>query len=423
MHILLIHQAFTTLKEPGGTRHYELSRQLAAKGHRVTVLAGQVSYLTGQRASRRGWVFKDEEGADGLEILRCYSLPGWHRSFLWRVLSFVSFSISSFLIGLSVAHVDVVWGTSPPIVQGATALALARLKGARFLFEVRDLWPTFAVAVGVIKSPVLIRVTEWLERFLYRNADRVVVNSPGFVEHVTSRGAREVDLVANAVDVGMFDPKETGSTYRHAHEVEGKFVALYAGAHGMSNDLQVILQAAARLRPYDGIVFLLVGDGKEKPALQSQAEDLGLKNLFFAPPVSKSEMPKVLAAADACIAILKPLEVYKTTYPNKVFDYMAAGKPVILAIDGVIRRVVEDAGAGLFCPPGDPEAMSQTVLELVFHRRRGEAMGRAGRAYVEDHFNRASMVDKMEETMQAVLHNPPKGDNHKVSGSTGEISG
>jgi glycosyltransferase involved in cell wall biosynthesis len=175
----------------------------------------------------------------------------------------------------------------------------------------------------------------------------------------------------------------------------------------MSNDLGVVIQTARRLERYDGIVFILVGDGKEKPALQEEAERLGLKNLKFMPPVPKAEMAHVLAAADACIAILKPLDAYKTTYPNKVFDYMAAARPVILAIDGAIRKVVDDAGAGLFCLPGDPEALAQVVLELVFDRRRGEAMGKAGRAHVEAHFDRPSMVDKMEQAMLATLGDMP----------------
>jgi glycosyltransferase involved in cell wall biosynthesis len=398
VNILLIHQAFATPEEPGGTRHYELARHLAGRGHRVTVLAGQVSYLTGKRGRWTGWAIK-EGPEQGLEIWRCFSLPGWHHSFLVRTLSFISFSISSLLIGMRFRDIDVVWGTSPPIVQGATALALARLKRAQFVFEVRDLWPAFAVAVGVLRSPILIRASEWLERVLYRNADRVVVNSPGFLEHVKSRGGRSVDLVPNAVDVRMFDLKETGSAYRRAHGLEGRFVVLYAGAHGMSNDLQVVLRAADGLTRYDGIVFVLVGDGKEKPALIGQAEQLGLRNVKFMPPVPKSEMPVVLAAADACVAILKPLDAYKTTYPNKVFDYMAAAKPVLLAIDGAIRQVVEAAGAGIFCAPGSPEDLAKAVLELVFDRRRAEAMGKAGRAYVEAHFDRPHVADMLEKAM------------------------
>jgi glycosyltransferase involved in cell wall biosynthesis len=420
MHILLIHQAFTTMKEPGGTRHYELSRYLADRGHRVTVLAGQVSYLTGERG-RKGWVIK-EETENGLEIRRCFSLPGWHRSFVSRTLSFISFSVSSFLVGLGVKDVDLVWGTSPPILQAATALGLAKLKRAKFVFEVRDLWPKFAIAVGVLRNPVLIRASEWLERVLCEKADRVVVNSPGFIEHVRGRGARNIDLVPNAVDTGMFDPKATGVTYRQGHGLEGKFVVMYAGAHGMSNDLRVVLQAAQQLERYDGVVFVLVGDGKEKPALQDEAERLGLKNLKFMPPVSKSEMPDVLAAADACIAILKPLDVYRTTYPNKVFDYMAASKPVVLAIDGAIREVVEGAGAGLFCPPGGPVALAQAVLVLVFDRRRGEAMGKAGRAYVEAHFDRATIVNKMEQAMLAALGEASAAEASEPVDSAGEAS-
>ncbi len=158
MHILLIHQAFAELGEPGGTRHHELARQLVTDGHQVTVIAGQVSYLTGERIEK-GWLQKKVDDA-GVTIWRCYTYPSWHRSFAHRVLSFLSFTLSSFLSGLQVKNIDIVWGTSPPIFQVVTAWLLARLKGARFLFEVRDLWPYFAVAVGVLRNPLLIRLSE-----------------------------------------------------------------------------------------------------------------------------------------------------------------------------------------------------------------------------------------------------------------------
>ena len=273
--------------------------------------------------------------------------------------------ISSFWIGLGVKNVDLVWGTSPPIFQGMTAWLLARLKRAKFLFEVRDLWPQFAVAVGVLKNPILIRISEWLERFLYRRADRVMVNSPGFIAHVTSRGARRVELIPNGADPSMFDPSNDGADFRRANQLEDKFVALYAGAHGMSNDLNVVLDAAKLLMDEKKIQIVLLGDGKEKPALQARAAQMGLSNVSFVSSMPKSEMPNALAAADACIAILKPLEEYKTTYPNKVFDYMAAGRPVALAIDGVIREVVEAAQCGIFAEPGNASALANVLHELV----------------------------------------------------------
>ncbi len=402
MHVLLIHQAFATLGEPGGTRHHEMARHLARRGHRVTVLTGQVSYLTGWPTAPGGWVRREQDGL-GVVIWRCYTYRGWHRSFFHRILSFLSFTLSSFLVGLRLPQVDLVWGTSPPLFQGLTAWALARLKGAAFLFEVRDLWPAFAVAVGVLRNPLLIRVAEAMERFLYRRADRVVVNSPGFLDHVRARGARLVDLVPNGVETAMFDPQDRGEAFRRAHGLEGKFVLLYAGAHGLSNDLGVALAAAERLREREDIVFVFVGDGKEKPAMVRSVVERGLTNVRLLPPLPKAEMPAALAAADAGLAILKPLEAYKTTYPNKVFDYMAAGRPVVLAIDGVVRRVVEAAGAGVFVPPGDPAALAAAVAALADDPQACRRMGKAGRACVAAHFDRPRLAERMEAVMQAAV--------------------
>ncbi len=398
MHILLIHQAFAALDEPGGTRHHEFARYLAAQGYRVTVIASPVSYLTGSLTPRSPLPMED---GMGVRVIRAYTYRALHKSFVHRVFAFISFMASSFFAGLGVKNVDVVWGTSPPIFQGVTAWLLARLKGVRFLFEVRDLWPKFAIAVGVLKSPLLIRMSLWLERFLYRRADRLIVNSPGFISHVTERGAHNVTIVPNGADPAMFDPSDTGTSFRTGHLLADKFVVLYAGAHGMSNDLGVVLEAAgilARTRPRVRIVFL--GDGKEKSNLEQQAQRLNLANVLFLPPVPKNEMAAALAGADACLAILKPLDEYKTTYPNKVFDYMAAGRPVVLAIDGVIRKVVEDASCGIFARPGDPAALAAAIRTMADEPELSRRMGLAGRRYLETHFSREGIAQKLVEILE-----------------------
>jgi glycosyltransferase involved in cell wall biosynthesis len=397
MHILLIHQAFASLDEPGGTRHHELARYLAQHGHRVTIIASQLSYLTGDAGKRRlRWVER-QSGGEGITILRAYTYRALHRSFVHRVLSFISFMVSSFLIGLGVKGVDLVWGTSPPIFQGITAWALARLKRAKFLFEVRDLWPAFAVAVGVLTNPVLIRASEWLERFLYHRADQLMINSPGFQSHIAQRGGDPIALVPNGADAAMFDPESRGEGFRRKHGLTGKFVALYAGAHGMSNDLDVVLEAARLVADLPEVQIVLLGDGKEKPRLQRRAAEMGLNNLQFVPPVPKDEISEALAAADVCIAILKPIEMYKTVYPNKVFDYMAAGRPTLLAIDGVIREVVEAAGAGLFVQPGDARALADGLRKLAADLDLTGKMGRNGRAYLLAHFDRPRIAKKILE--------------------------
>ena len=403
MHILLIHQAFASLDEPGGTRHHELARYLASQGHKVTIITSPISYLTGKaRSTKIPWSEKQTDG-DLITIIRAYTYPSLHRSFTFRLFSFFSFMVSSFIIGLRVNNIDLVWGTSPPIFQGFTAWLLARIKRHPFLFEVRDLWPAFAVAVGVLKNPLLINLSERLESFLYHRADLVVVNSPGFIQHIKNRGASRVELVPNGTDTTMFTPNIDGRYFRRLHGLDEKFVVLYAGAHGLSNDLGVVLKAAKKLLQRKDIIFILLGDGKDKPALQAQAASDGLDNIIFLPPIPKVEMPSALAAADACIAILKPVEMYKTTYPNKVFDYMAAGKPVILAIDEVIRQVVEDANAGIPVHPGDPDELSQAVLRLADDPELAQRMGRQARIYVENHFDRTILASKMMEIMLSMV--------------------
>jgi glycosyltransferase involved in cell wall biosynthesis len=404
MHILLIHQAFAALDEAGGTRHHELARFLVQKGHKVTVIASPVSYLTGTSSH------KHKEVIEGVTILRAYTYNALHKSFVHRFLAFVSFMLSSFFMGLGVSHVDVVWGTSPPIFQGLTAWALARLKRARFLFEVRDLWPDFAIAVGVLKNPTLIKMTLWLERFLYQHADRMMVNSPAYVQHVKSRGAKSVELVPNGADPAMFNPLDDGSSFRQAHQLSDHFVVLYAGAHGMSNDLDVVLDCARLLAPNPVFRFVLLGDGKEKSALQARAAEMGLQNILFLPSVPKSEMAAALAGTQACIAILKPIEEYKTTYPNKVFDYMAAGRPVVLAIDGVIRAVVEEADCGVFPRPGDAQDMANAIQFLEADRVHAAILGMHGRKYLEEHFSREQMAEKLCKMFEEMLAEQPPAE-------------
>jgi glycosyltransferase involved in cell wall biosynthesis len=403
MHILLIHQAFVALDEPGGTRHHELARCLAARGHQVTVIASTVSYLTGKAEAAGN--LKEEVDGGSVTVLRARTYSALHRSFVHRVFSFFSFMASSFWLGLKVRQVDLVWGTSPPIFQGVTAWCMARLKRVPFLFEVRDLWPAFAIQVGVLRNPILIRLSRWLERFLYRRADRVMVNSPGFIKYVQRRGGRRVELVPNGVDTAMFDPYENGIAFRQDHGLEGRFVVLYAGAHGLSNDLNIVLQAAQRLMEQPKVGIVLLGDGKEKATLMAKADELGLTNLHFLPPVPKTGMAEALAAADACLAILKPIRLYATVYPNKVFDYMAAGRPVILAIDGVIRRVVEQADGGIFTPPGDPDALAQAILRLMEDPQRARQMGLNARAYVEANFDRAALALHLAEIIEQMGKN------------------
>ncbi|GMR10040.1 MAG: glycosyltransferase family 4 protein [Anaerolineae bacterium] len=412
MHILLIHQVFVRPEDPGGTRHYDFARYLAEKGHRVTVLAGTCGYLTGERLASD----RLENPFPGLEIVRCGVAGSERRGYTWRTIGYFSFMLSSFWAGLRTAGVDVLWGTSPPIFQGWTAWLLARLKGRRWLLEVRDLWPEFAVQVGALRNRGLIALSEWLEGFLYRHSDQIVVNSPGYVEHLqrVGVGGKEILVVPNGVDLDSAIPRRgendtapskfegassPGSPLRGTHGLQGKFIALYTGAHGMANDLSQLVHAASTLKQDPRIVIVLVGDGAEKADLQRQARAKQLNNLIFLPPVEKASVPELLGEADCGIAVLKAIPMFTTTYPNKVFDYMAAALPVVAAIDGAIRQVVEEAGAGICVTPGSGEEIGKAIRRLADDPELARKMGRNGRKHVEARFDRRELAGKMEEIL------------------------
>lgn len=200
----------------------------------------------------------------------------------------------------------------------------------------------------------------------------------------------------------MFDPQADGADLRQQYGLQEKFVVLYAGAHGLSNDLEILLLAAKDLQDRPEIAIVLLGDGKDKPNLVAKAAELGVSNVHFLPALPKAEMREALAAADACIAILKPIEMYRTVYPNKVFDYMAAGRATLLAIDGVIREVIEQGQAGAFVPPGDPEAMARAIRQFADDRQMVRSMGLNGRRYLEANFDRPKVAADLDKLLKSI---------------------
>ncbi len=395
MNILLIHQAFVSPKEGGGTRHYEFARHLLSKGHRFTVVASNLSYLSGEKVVESDKLVSEEK-LDGIRVLRAYTYPSLHKGFVWRVISFFSFMFTSIIAGLKAGKVDIVMGTSPPIFQAFSAWIVASTRRCPFLLEIRDLWPAFAIDMGVLKNPVLIKLSRWLEQFLYSRAHHILVNSPAYLDYLVSKGveAEKISLVANGVDPDMFNPSSEGKAIRERLKLKDKFVVTYAGALGLANDIQTILRTAGRLKERKDILFLLVGDGKERKALEMMSEEAGLSNVTFTGSVPKETIPEYLAASGACIATLMDIPMFRTTYPNKVFDYMAAGRPTILAIDGVIREVIETAKGGFVVPPGDDTAMAEAIEKIAAHREGAVDMGMSARAYVIQNLNRHRQVEQ-----------------------------
>lgn len=401
MRILLINQAFVSPEEPGHTRHFEMAKFLQSRGHELVIVASDLNYQTGRRTVARKGVFA-EQNFDGVRVLRSYIYPALHRSYFWRVISFFSFMFSSIWTALQVRDVDLVMGTTPPIFQAVSAWFVALIRRKPFLLEVRDLWPEFGVSMGVLKNPLVIALARWLERFLYARATHILVNSPAYREYMISKGVPEkkVTYIPYGTDVDMFNPQVDGSSIRAELGLQERFVVLYAGALGQANDIDTLLRAANRLKVEEKIRFVLFGDGKERPRLESEARQMGLSNVIFAGVRAKKDMPRVIAAADACLAILQDIPMFRTTYPNKVFDYMAAGRATLLVIDGVSRRLIEESGGGVFVQPGDDAMLAETVLELSKDSRRLQQMGRNARDYLVKYLDRR---DRLNETLDLLV--------------------
>lgn len=401
MRILLINQAFVSPNEPGHTRHFEMAKFLQRRGHELVIVASDLNYQTGQRTVARKGLFV-EQNFDGVRVLRSYIYPALHRSYFWRVVSFLSFMFSSVWTALQVKDVDLVMGTTPPIFQAVSAWIVAGVRRKPLLLEVRDLWPEFAVSMGVLKNPFVIGLARWLEMFLYARAAHILVNSPAYREYMLARGvaADKVTYIPYGTDVEMFHPGVDGSSIRQELGLQERFVVLYAGALGQANDIDTLLRAASRLKSEDAIRFVLFGDGKERARLQAEAQRMNLSNVIFAGVRPKKDMPRVLAAADACLAILQDIPMFRTTYPNKVFDYMAAGRATLLVIDGVSRALIEASQGGVFVQPGNDEELAKAILELSKDPERLRQMGANARNYLCQHLDRR---DKLNETLDLLL--------------------
>jgi glycosyltransferase involved in cell wall biosynthesis len=404
MRILLIHQSFISLDQPGHTRHFEMAQFLRGRGHELVAVGSDLNYQTGQRTGKRKGLYS-EEMVQGVRVLWAYIYPSLHHSYSRRILSFLSFMFSSIWTALLVKDVDLVMGTTPQIFQAVSAWLVALIKRIPFLLEVRDLWPEFAVDMKVLTNPIMIGLARWLEKFLYARATHILVNSPAYKTYMVERGVAEkkITFIPYGTDVEMFNPNVDGSMIRKELALDDQFTVVYAGALGAANDIYTVLRAADRLRNEPRIRFVLFGDGKERVHIEREWRRLQLDNVIFAGVYPKKKMPYVLASADVCLAILQNIKMFRTTYPNKVFDYMAAGRATVLVIDGVIREVIETSQGGVFVQPGDDAQLAKTILELSRDSQRVHQMGINAREYLVKHLNRRDRLDETLRVLQSLV--------------------
>jgi len=375
-----------------------------SKEHQVTVVTG----LSG-RSTIADWA--ELPGGpihsgivDGIEVVVVRIRYSNEMGYLRRMVSFTMFMLLATWAGLRVGGVDLVFATSTPLTIGIPGYVISRLRRVPFVFEVRDLWPAAPVALGVLKNRALIKIAEGLEGFFYDKARIVVAVTKGIYKALREGGIpdEKLELITHGADVNLFKPAPRNNPLRTELGLQGKFVVGYSGAHGFANGLGLVIETALLLREETEIFFLLVGDGAHKSNLVKLAADHGLQNVIFLDPRPRSNMPEVLAATDLCLTIFRDLPIFEMYCPNKFFDYLAAGRPVLVNFRGEAKEMLEEKGAGLFVRPGDPHSMAQAILKLNSDPARCAEMARNARELAMD-FAREKQVHKLESVLRSVV--------------------
>ena len=403
MKVVVVYQYYQGHGAPGHSLVYELAQFLAERGHDVTVVSGETGYMQRNMPTLpwyRRIVRRERDGK--VNVVRTYTYSELHRSYLCRLLSFISFSLSCPLGLLSVAKPDVVLASSPPIFPMFPAWLVCKLRRIPFVMEVRDLWPASAVQMGILKNRQLIGIMAWMERVLYNQSEKIVALTEGIRDDICSRGwpKTKVELVTCGVDFDKLYPDAPGAAFiRDKHGWQDKKIVLYFGALGEANNLLVTLRTAQRLQSRQDIVFVLIGDGMKRVDTEKQVTALGLKNVLVLPPVPKDEARLYINAADLCLVTLRDIPLFDRAIPTKLIDYMACGKAVLCGIRGGADRIVDDAGAGVMFEPDNDEQLSELVAELLQDAKRVERMGAGGLAYVQSRFAAATMREQMESVL------------------------
>jgi len=403
MRILYIHQFFAMRDSSHPTRSYEFARRMVAQGHEVTMVTG------GSRlpAEHREKLFSRFE-VDGIDVRSVRGDYSNYMSYPRRIIAFALFIFGGTWLSVRAPRPDVVFATSTPLTVAIPGYVASRLRRRPYVFEVRDPWPDAAFQMGALSpTSVLGRLSKWLERFTYRKADAVIGLSPGMVDFILAEDTdpAKVFMVPNCSDLDLFHPGPKDDALVARLGLQDKFVVGYTGAVGPANAVHVIAEAAALLKAAgrEEIAIVVAGDGKRAPQIRDMKEDGGLDNLHLLGSVPKHDMPALLRSCDVLLAHLAKVPVLYTGSPNKLFDALASGRPIIVNSPGWTKPLVVENDAGLFVEPEDARALADAIVMLADDPVSVERMGRNARKVAEEQFSRDEQADRLIAVLEDVV--------------------
>ncbi len=400
MKILLLHQYFLEEDDAGGSRWNEMAKTWTDQGHEVTVIAGMMHYNGDQKRKvykKKYFSFHDQ---GNVKVIRTHVSESYNNGFIGRLNGYFSFMISSILAGVFKVkgEFDAVVVTSPPLFIGISGYLISRIKKVPMVFEVRDLWPESAIDTGILTNKWIIKLAYKVESFLYRESDLINVLTPAFRTKLIEKGVPEkkIIFIPNAADFTLseklekdFDPV----AFKKDLGLQNKMVITYVGAHGVANHLTQILDAAEKLTDTN-VIFQLIGSGMQKKSLIQEVKERKINNIIFRDPVPKSEVFKYILASDMGASVLKNVDTFKTVYSNKTFDYFSCKKPVLMAIDGISRELVEEANAGAYVEPENALEYERVIRNYIAHPERLIIEGENGYKFAKQYFDREKLATR-----------------------------
>lgn len=399
MNILYVHQYFNTPQEPGGTRSYWISQELVKRGHKVTMITSTYGKLHPDPC---------EMDVDGIHVIYVKNEYSNYMSALRKVLSFANFVRGAIKTGRKVKDVDLVFATSTPLTVGYIAMRLKKKCGWPYVFEVRDLWPEFPIQIGAIKNKYIIKYLHGLERRIYKNSEFVVALSPGMLEGVVAAGMSrdKTVMIPNMSKPDIFFPHEKNVAIASQFGIDlTKFNVIHFGSMGKANGLQYIIEAARCLKEKgdETIRFLFMGFGATEPVIKRLAEEYGLANVQFLGNHPMSTVSEVVNCCDASITTFLPLPILKTNSPNKLFDSLSAGKPIIVNSAGWTKDLVEKEGCGFFVDPERPEELAERLIDVKDDLALLDEWSKNSRRLSLEVFDKSILAAKVADVLERVI--------------------
>jgi glycosyltransferase involved in cell wall biosynthesis len=403
MRILILSQWYFPEPVP---KPQELAEALAEKGHTVSVITGYPNYPEGKLYE--GWKlkFRQRETINDIPVMRTYEYPYHGKNSLKRMLNYISFMLSAPFGLFGTEKFDVIYVWHPPLTVGVAAWVIARLRRVPFIYDVQDIWPDSVVMSGMMKEGFVVRLMRRLEKFVYKHANHIFVVTKGARENLIGKGVppEKVTAMPHWIDENLFSrgDDKTREQVRKEYGWDARFVVLFAGNIGIVQGLDSVVRAASLLDKESKVLIALVGNGADKERLQNMVAEFDLQEkVQFIGWQPMEKMPAFMSAADALLVHLKRSDITELVIPTKTMAYLAAGKPILMAMNGAAAQLVEESRAGIFIEPEEPNELAKAIIDFsqMSDEQRKE-MGENGRTYLVTHLSKNKVIAMYEEILK-----------------------